>query len=977
MKIKRIDIYGFGKWQDKSFDLEGKGFVAIIGDNETGKTTLRAFILFILFGLSPQKRQRYLPKQGGKLGGRLVVIIDDKDYTIERIHDRNQAEPVCYNANGQLLSKDWLFTQLNGVTRALFDQIFNFDVLSLQIGEQLTRDQLGQVLLSVGMTGSDRIYQAEKNLKQHIQSQFKPQGRKPQLNQMIELLDEQADKVKQLEDDIPVYIRHQQLKREYQKQVEQTEQELQSLNSSLVALKEQQRLYPSLENYQLVSEQLNAYPDPFPFPEQGEARFKQLKDGLQPLEAEYEVTLQKITDLKTDLNALQDKMTSSQIKQEIDQVLKQSQSYLEERTWIKQHKQQIDEYTEEINERLDQLKLAITETELLNLPFGYGTGETWQHISERYVKFNEEKTILQKNLTKLKEEHNKQSQDWQLLKDHILTSFELETLKDEKDQLMDAITQSKSSLSKEQLDQLATKQRSVQYILFACLTLVAISPLIISFEWWWLSGFIMILGTTVLINNKRIERHVLSMTQDWRDQHQKEITACIERKKQIDDQLNEHHTYRDQFILLEQVVERNETDQLKVGQQLDRVEQQLQILDQSIDEQRSLFPLLKQLTPERWSSLYDRLHTLIELIKKRDQLMEHQQNLIDQQGEFEDRVQTGLAGMLDFQSLSFIDALEELKTISIEQKKLLQQQETLTERLAYQEEALKTLTAKMRPFQNEINSLLEKAAVEDEEAFIGQAQAYEHWHQLKGKQMQLAQQIKLHLPEQQSEWLKIGGHPVSLSSIEDKINTCQGQLEALNERLNQLRQQVADQQAILKQHEQSRQLVDVKHDYYYLKESFEWNAKQWLTYQLALKQIEKTKEKFQISYLPTVLEKASYYFNKVTGQNYQHLFFDDHEQRIHVLTATGVSYQLDELSQGTLDQLFISIRFAISEWLAIHATLPFLIDDGFVHFDQNRYKVIYQMIKELKGKHQIIFFTKSSEIFANKGLANQDKYITL
>ncbi|MBM7541514.1 ATP-binding protein [Amphibacillus cookii] len=977
MKIKRIEIYGFGKWKDKSIDLEGKGFVAIIGDNETGKSTLRAFILFILFGLSPQKRQRYLPKQGGTLGGRLIVIIDNEDYAIERIHDRNQAEPICYNANGQLLSKDWLFKQLNGVTRALFDQIFNFDVLSLQTREQLTRDQLGQVLLSVGMTGSDRIYQAEKNLKQSIQTQFKPQGRKPQLNQMIASLADQADKVKQLEDDIPIYIQHQQLKRDYQKQVEQTEQELQYLTSSLVTLKEQQRLYPSLENYQLVSEQLKAYPDPFSFPEQGAVRFKQLKDGLQPLETEYEVTSQKIEDLKTDLHALQDKMTTSQIKQKINQILKQSQAYLEERTWIKQLKQQIDEYTEEINQRLNQLRLPITETELLNLPFSYGTGETWQHISERHVKLNEDMAILQQNLTQLKEENDEQSQDWKLLKDHMLTSFELETLKDEKDQLMDAITRSQSPLSKQQLDQLSNKQKRVQHIVAIFLILVAISPLIISFDWWWLSGIIILLGTTVLINNKRIDRHVFSMTQDWQDQHQNGINTYLERKKQIDHQLNDYYTYRDQFMLLEQAIKRNQTDQLKVSQQLDRVEQQLHMLNQSIDEQRSLFPLLKQLAPERWASLYDRLQTLIEWIEKRDQLRERKQNLITQQEKFEEKVKTDLAGMLDFQSYPFIDALEILKSISIEQQKLLQQQETLTERLTYQEETLKTLTAKMRPFQNEIKLLLEKAAVEDEEAFIVQAQAYEHWHQLKEKQTQFAQQIKLHLPEQQKEWLKIGDPPVSLSSIENEIIACQEKLETLNERLNRLRQQVADQQAILKQQEQSRQLVDVKHDYYYLKESFEWKAKQWLTYQVALKQIEKTKQQFQISYLPTVLEKASYYFSKVTAQNYQSLFFDDQEQRIHVLTATGVSYHLDELSQGTLDQLFISIRFAISEWLAIHATLPFLIDDGFVHFDQHRYQMIYQMIKELKDSHQIIFFTKSSDIFINKGLAKEDKYITL
>src|SRR5699024_1683002 len=106
----------------------------IVGDNEAGKSTIRAFILFILFGLSPQQRQRYLPKRGGQLGGRLVVQASNgQDYTIERIENRSNAEAVCYDQNGQKQEPDWLSQELNGVDRALYNQIFNFDVFGLQL----------------------------------------------------------------------------------------------------------------------------------------------------------------------------------------------------------------------------------------------------------------------------------------------------------------------------------------------------------------------------------------------------------------------------------------------------------------------------------------------------------------------------------------------------------------------------------------------------------------------------------------------------------------------------------------------------------------------------------------------------------------------------------------------------------------------------------------------------------------------------
>src|SRR5699024_9456215 len=98
MKIKQLHIYGFGKWQDQRWDLSEQQLSVIVGDNEAGKSTIRAFILFILFGLSPQQRQRYLPKRGGQLGGRLVVQASNgQDYTIERIENRSNAEAVCYD----------------------------------------------------------------------------------------------------------------------------------------------------------------------------------------------------------------------------------------------------------------------------------------------------------------------------------------------------------------------------------------------------------------------------------------------------------------------------------------------------------------------------------------------------------------------------------------------------------------------------------------------------------------------------------------------------------------------------------------------------------------------------------------------------------------------------------------------------------------------------------------------------------------
>ena len=50
MKIIEINIIQFGKFKDRVFKLED-GFNVVKGENESGKSTLLAFIKFALYGV--------------------------------------------------------------------------------------------------------------------------------------------------------------------------------------------------------------------------------------------------------------------------------------------------------------------------------------------------------------------------------------------------------------------------------------------------------------------------------------------------------------------------------------------------------------------------------------------------------------------------------------------------------------------------------------------------------------------------------------------------------------------------------------------------------------------------------------------------------------------------------------------------------------------------------------------------------------
>ena len=66
MKINKIEIYGFGKWNNVIFDLK-QDLQVFYGLNEAGKSTLRQFIYSILFGFAGgrgnHKYLQYVPKK--------------------------------------------------------------------------------------------------------------------------------------------------------------------------------------------------------------------------------------------------------------------------------------------------------------------------------------------------------------------------------------------------------------------------------------------------------------------------------------------------------------------------------------------------------------------------------------------------------------------------------------------------------------------------------------------------------------------------------------------------------------------------------------------------------------------------------------------------------------------------------------------------------------------------------------------------
>lgn len=115
-----------------------------------------------------------------------------------------------------------------------------------------------------------------------------------------------------------------------------------------------------------------------------------------------------------------------------------------------------------------------------------------------------------------------------------------------------------------------------------------------------------------------------------------------------------------------------------------------------------------------------------------------------------------------------------------------------------------------------------------------------------------------------------------------------------------------------------------------------------------------------------LLTRAAELFGTLTLQRYADLIIDRDTEKPRLLGVCDEgqsTVQIDDMSEGTQDQLFLALRLAaVEQSMANGAHLPFLADDLFVTFDDDRAKSGLQVLGELSRTTQVLFFTHHAHL---------------
>ena len=143
-----------------------------------------------------------------------------------------------------------------------------------------------------------------------------------------------------------------------------------------------------------------------------------------------------------------------------------------------------------------------------------------------------------------------------------------------------------------------------------------------------------------------------------------------------------------------------------------------------------------------------------------------------------------------------------------------------------------------------------------------------------------------------------------------------------------------------------------------LVEEMRAHAAEWAKLTLAEALIEEARAKFERERQPDVIREAESFFRNTTGGRYQTVFSPIGERTIYVTESDGSSKQPSQLSRGTREQLFLSLRFGLIRELGRRTeNLPVIVDEVLVNFDPERALRAASAFVRLSEDNQVLVFT--------------------
>lgn len=192
----------------------------------------------------------------------------------------------------------------------------------------------------------------------------------------------------------------------------------------------------------------------------------------------------------------------------------------------------------------------------------------------------------------------------------------------------------------------------------------------------------------------------------------------------------------------------------------------------------------------------------------------------------------------------------------------------------------------------------------------------------------------------------------SREKLSVEISESDAALGLLHEERGRLEQQV-------KELESCRRAQELRNERNGIQQRLKNSLADWAGAETAADVLQRLQGGMERDGQPETLTAASDYLSQLTDRRYRRVWASLNEQRLRVEDAHGKSFTVEQLSNGTREQLFLAIRMAlVSAFRRRGIELPLVLDDIVANFDQTRTEAAVETLQEFAEQgHQVMFFT--------------------
>ncbi|MFC7784852.1 AAA family ATPase [Rossellomorea sp. GCM10028870] len=963
MKLLELHIYGYGKIENKRFSL--KDLQLFYGENEAGKSTIMSFIHSILFGF-PTKQQsllRYEPKSSTEYGGKILCQMDGHGtVSIERIKGKATGDVTVQFEDGRMEGEETLQQLLGHMDRATYQNIFSFNLEGLQNIQRLKKEDLNRYLFSAGSTGTDLLLQLEQNWQKEREQLFKKSGRKPMINTVLtqlKSLEKQVREGKEKNEQYRPLIAKQQSLETRVSSMEAEKADLTEKKQNLVSVNEN---WDSLSGFKRVKERL-AQLEAIEFPAKGLELLNELKTEERQVSAYLESLMAKQEKLQ---NKLESEEIDTSINEDLpfmEKIMSQQSFYLKWKEESSERSRELKTVRSKINDTIRELGLTVEMEEIQSLDTSLMMSDRIQNALDQQSKLLHERDSLHKHYEEEKEELHRIESKCDDLEERLMEEDEYQELqRTVKSQSSRQVSRDQAHWMNMQVKEAEERFSRNKASLSQQLLLIGAALLLLSGfgAWAIVTGNWLVTGISLLLlmvvgamgmqarGNLQEESRSLQKAKARAEELQPEGKLEFNSPERAEQSLKQQMELRSEWKQRILSLEEQQAKLQKLHEKQKGIEKEIVLGEERVSHLISELCLPPDF---HWKWLRDAFAKMKEAVSNYEayiHLKEEQAYVFNKMNEYKEDCQE----WFHRHSLTFTtveEALIKLKGITqdIEKRKLIIN--SIQSELEPLSLEIEKLSIELRKIRDESQTLIESAGCLNEAEFREKALHVEERNELSAQYSG----IKTRMTKRTFDtFLRFD----SQEEIRKELTRVSQRIDKLSAELSAHQKELASISYEIKVLEEGKSYSSILQEFQGKKAELQELAYEWSKYTLAQVSLSKTMDLYQKTKMPKVMKLAEENFRELTEDHYLRIFLQEDEM-IRVERKDGAVFHAVELSQGTKEQLYIAIRFALIQSFRDKYPLPVLIDDGVVNFDRERTNAFLKLLRKMAKKHQILFFT--------------------